>query len=154
MKRQKTKIESVWKIPKRESFKQESSEDETHPILLHHSKESSASHDMKTRGLPDCWSMEQYENFKKKYDGLIVHDQKLGCGHCARFGSGSLKMKGVHLSAEWARCRVVAAGKDKTIRQASLRKKMEAHFISKAHSVCVNCLRHCPQHAEYRDELD
>ena len=31
--------------------------------------------------LPDCWSTMQYEDFQKKYDGLIARNKKLGCDH-------------------------------------------------------------------------
>ena len=57
------------------------------------------------------------------------------CLHCAKFDS--LNMKGVHISIEWEKCQVVASG-NKLIKQASLRKKMNVHYTSKAHCICVN----------------
>ena len=33
----------------------------------------------KADAIPDCWSNEQYEYFRKKYDRLIVRNKKLGC---------------------------------------------------------------------------
>ena len=94
---------------------------------------------------PDCWSMRQYDSFKQKYAGLITRAKKLGCLHCAKFDS--LNMKGVHISIEWKKCQVVASGKNKTIQQASLRKKMKAHFTSKAHAICVNQVDECENDA-------
>ena len=41
--------------------------------------------------LPDCWSTMQYENFLKKYDGLIACNKKLGCDHCAKCDSMNIK---------------------------------------------------------------
>ena len=73
--------------------------------------------------------------FKKKYDGLIARSKKLGCDHCAKFDS--LNIKGIRVSVEWGSCSIEASGKNKTIQQAALRKKMKEHFSSKAHSVCV-----------------
>ena len=59
--------------------------------------------------------------FKKKYDGLIARNKKLGCDHCAK--CDSLNIKGIRVSPEWANCSVEASGKTTTIMQASLRKK-------------------------------
>ena len=163
MKRQKSRLEFVRKMTRTESSEQEASEEEAQPGLLHDTNENSASDDVKTRGeadeasaLPDCWSMEQFENFKKKYDGLIVRSKKLGCDHCARFHSESINLKGIHISVEWASCSIVASGRDKTIRQASLRKKMSEHFISRAHSMCVKHLQDCAEGAitKCMDELN
>ena len=154
MKRQKILFEYVRKITRTESSEQEASEDETQPNLLHDANKNSVSDDMKTRNeaneapaLPDCWRMEQYDNFKKKYDGLIVRSKKLGCDHCARFNSESINVKGIHISVEWASCSIVASGRDKTIQQASLRKKMSEHFLSMAHSICVKRLQDCAEDA-------
>ena len=56
-------------------------------------------------------------------------------------------MKGVHISIEWKKCQVVASGKNKTIQQASLRKKMKDHLTSKAHAICVNQVDACENNA-------
>ena len=50
----------------------------------------------KANAIPDCWSNEQYDYFRKKYDGLIVRNKKLGCNHCAKLDS--LHKKGYHVS--------------------------------------------------------
>lgn len=89
--------------------------------------------------LPDCWSTKQGDDFKKKYDGLFVHNKKLGCNYCAKFDSTNTK--GTHVSAEWKSCSIEASGKDKTVRQASLRKKLKEHFSSKAHQICCQQIR-------------
>ena len=70
--------------------------------------------------LPDCWNTMQYENFLKKYDGLIARNRKLGCDHCAK--CDSMNINGIRVSTEWANCRVEGSGKTRTIMQASLRK--------------------------------
>ena len=41
--------------------------------------------------LPDCWNTMQYENFLKKYDGLIARNKKLGCDHCTKCDSMNIK---------------------------------------------------------------
>ena len=93
--------------------------------------------------LPECWSINQLKSFKQKYDGLIFRDKKLGCDYCGRFASTSVHTKGLHLSMEWANCRIVASGKNKEVQQASLRKKMNLHFSSQVHHVCVKQLKDC-----------
>ena len=35
--------------------------------------------------LPECWSMQQYKNFKEKYEGLGICNKKLGCEYCAKY---------------------------------------------------------------------
>ena len=92
---------------------------------------------------PECWSINQFKSFKQKYDGLIVHDKKLGCDYCGRFASTSVHTKGLHLLIEWANCRIVASGKNKEVQQASLRKNMNLHFLSQVHHDCVKQLKDC-----------
>ena len=77
----------------------------------------------------------QYENFLKKYDGLIAGNKKLGCDHCSKCDSMNLKV--IRVSTEWANWRVEGSGKTTTIMQASLRKKMKEHFSSEAHKLCI-----------------
>ena len=48
--------------------------------------------------LPDCCNTMQYENFLKKYDGLIARNKKLGCDHCAK--CDSMNIKGIRVSTE------------------------------------------------------
>ena len=50
----------------------------------------------KSDAIPDCWSNEQYDYFRKKYNGLIVRNKKLGCNHCAKLDF--LHKKGYHVS--------------------------------------------------------
>ena len=85
--------------------------------------------------LPDCWNTMQYENFLKRYDGLIARSKKLGCDHCAE--CDSMNITGIRVSTKWVNCRVEGSGNTTTIMQASLRKKMKEHFSSKAHKLCV-----------------
>ncbi|XP_065654519.1 E3 SUMO-protein ligase KIAA1586-like [Hydra vulgaris] len=41
------------------------------------------------------------------------------------------------ISQEWKKCNVTTSGKDKIVQQASLRKKISEHFVSKAHKLAV-----------------
>ncbi|XP_034286848.2 E3 SUMO-protein ligase KIAA1586-like [Pantherophis guttatus] len=84
--------------------------------------------------LPECWTMQQYNYFKEKHDGLEIANKKLGCKYCAKHDF--LKMKSVHVSKEWKHFQIEAAGRNKDVKQASLRKKMKEHFSSKAHNIC------------------
>ena len=85
--------------------------------------------------LPDCWNTMQYENFQKKYDGLIARNKKLDCDHYAK--CDSINIKRIRVSLEWENCSVEASRKTTTIMQTSLRKKMKEYFSSKAHKLCV-----------------
>ena len=76
----------------------------------------------------------QYENFLKKCDELIARN-KLGCDHCVK--CDFMNIKEIRVSNEWANCRVEGSEKTTTIMQASLKKKMKEHFLSKAHKLCV-----------------
>ncbi|XP_065650597.1 E3 SUMO-protein ligase KIAA1586-like [Hydra vulgaris] len=44
---------------------------------------------------------------------------------------------------KWKKCQVLALGKNKTTQLASLRKKKNEYFISKAHAICVNQVDAC-----------
>ena len=94
----------------------------------------------KADAIPDCWSNEQYDYFRKKYDELIVRNKKLGCNHWEKLDS--LHKKGYHVSLEWKNCSISASGKDTTVQQASLRKKMKEHFSSKTHRIRLEQLQH------------
>nr|XP_047141087.1 E3 SUMO-protein ligase KIAA1586-like [Hydra vulgaris] len=80
--------------------------------------------------LPSCWNAKQLKELKIKYDGLFVSNQKLGCEYC-------LKIESKLISQEWKKCNVTTSEKDKIVQQASLRKKMSEHFVSKAHKLAV-----------------
>ncbi|XP_063805906.1 E3 SUMO-protein ligase KIAA1586-like [Pseudophryne corroboree] len=91
--------------------------------------------------LPECWSVQQYKNFKVKYEGLGISNKKLGCEYCAKYDF--IKEKSVHTSKEWKGFQIEASGTEPTlpaqqgvVQQASLRKKMKEHFSSKAHNIC------------------
>ena len=79
--------------------------------------------------LPHCWNTMQYENFQKKYEGLIARNQKFGFDHCAK--CDSLNITGIRVSAEWANCRVEASETTTTIMQAFLRKKNKGTLFIK-----------------------
>ena len=127
-------LEFMQKIPRTESSEQDTctSENVSQINFMNDTNGTAASASATVRAsyeeeasitvdLPDCWSLRQYEEFKKKYDGLIVNDKKLGCEHCAKVHS--INIKGIHISVEWSSCNVKASGTDRTIQQASLRKK-------------------------------
>ncbi|XP_065650945.1 E3 SUMO-protein ligase KIAA1586-like [Hydra vulgaris] len=80
--------------------------------------------------LPSCWNAKQLKEFKIKYDGLFVSNQKLGCEYC-------LEMESKLISQEWKKCNVTTSGKDKIVQQASLRKKMSENFVPKADKLAV-----------------
>ena len=94
--------------------------------------------------IPECCSINLFKNFKQKYDGLILRNKRLGFNYCGTFASTSVNAKGIHLSIEWVNCRIVPLAKDKKVQQASLRKKMNLHFSSQAHHICVKQLQDCP----------
>uniref|UniRef100_A0A8C6XSE7 DUF4371 domain-containing protein n=1 Tax=Naja naja TaxID=35670 RepID=A0A8C6XSE7_NAJNA len=94
--------------------------------------------------LPDCWTLQQYNNFREKHDGLDVSHKKLGCKHCRRFEILT-KEKSVHGAKEWKNYQIEPSGRSKEIQQASLRKKLKEHFSSKAHNIYTEKLKQCEQ---------
>uniref|UniRef100_A0A8C6XY64 Uncharacterized protein n=1 Tax=Naja naja TaxID=35670 RepID=A0A8C6XY64_NAJNA len=80
--------------------------------------------------LPDCWTLQQYNNFREKYDGLDISQKKIGCKHCRRFEI-STKEKSVHRAKEWKNFHTEPSGRSKEIQQASLRMKLKEHFSCK-----------------------
>ncbi|XP_070800854.1 E3 SUMO-protein ligase KIAA1586-like [Pituophis catenifer annectens] len=95
--------------------------------------------------LPDCWTMQQYSYFQEKYDGLEVSNKKLGCTYCAKHGFAM--ESGIHVSKEWKLLKIELAGKNKEVHQASLRKKMREHFVSKSHTICRDNVKQAEQEA-------
>ncbi|XP_034298582.1 E3 SUMO-protein ligase KIAA1586-like [Pantherophis guttatus] len=95
--------------------------------------------------LPDCWTMQQYINFQEKYDGLEVSNKKLGCKYCVKHDFAI--ERSIHVSKEWKLFKIEAAGKNKDVQQASLRKKMREHFISKSHTICRDNIKQAEQEA-------
>ncbi|XP_070599918.1 zinc finger and SCAN domain-containing protein 31-like isoform X2 [Erythrolamprus reginae] len=93
--------------------------------------------------LPECWTLQQYISFKEKYEGLQVSNKKLGCEYCAKHGF--LKMKSVHVSKQWKYFQIEASGRNKEVKQASLRKKMKEHFSSRAHNICKENIKQCEE---------
>ncbi|XP_058049298.1 E3 SUMO-protein ligase KIAA1586-like [Ahaetulla prasina] len=95
--------------------------------------------------LPDCWTLQQYNYFQEKYDGLEVSDKKLGCKYCAKHGFAM--ESSIHVSKEWKLFKIEPAGKSKEVHQASLRKKMREHFVSKSHIICRDNVKQAEQEA-------
>uniref|UniRef100_A0A2D4LSF5 KRAB domain-containing protein n=1 Tax=Micrurus spixii TaxID=129469 RepID=A0A2D4LSF5_9SAUR len=93
--------------------------------------------------LPEIWSVQQYRSFKGKYDGLDIFNKKLGCKYCAKHDS--IKMKNIHVSNAWKYFQIEAAGKNRDVKQASLRKKIREHFLSKAHNICRANIKQCEE---------
>ncbi|XP_070599993.1 E3 SUMO-protein ligase KIAA1586 homolog [Erythrolamprus reginae] len=93
--------------------------------------------------LPECWTVQQYISFLKKYDGLEVSNKKLGCKYCAKHSD--LKMQCVHVSKEWKYFQIQPTGRSREANLSSLRKKMFEHFSSSAHNICKDTIK---QHEE------
>ena len=75
----------------------------------------------KNEELPDCWTSAQFDDFSKKYNGLMVQHKKLGCKICA--DNSFINVKNLHVAKEWKTANVVPYGKTKQDQQKSLRKK-------------------------------
>ena len=115
-----------------------------HYITTQHSDalKSNGSKTSEVSNLPECWSKINLKVLNKNMMDLSFTIKKLGCDYCGRFVSTSVH-KGLHLSMEWANCRIVASGKNKEVQQASLRKKMNLRFSSQVHHDCVKQLKDC-----------
>jgi len=82
--------------------------------------------------IPDCWSLEQYNEKKTAYPWLTSSEGLLGCLTCRE--ARSLPRNTSRFSCEWAECRVSAFGDSKPVKQQSLRKKIWSHKTSDAHN--------------------
>ncbi|XP_012504170.1 PREDICTED: uncharacterized protein KIAA1586 homolog isoform X2 [Propithecus coquereli] len=92
--------------------------------------------------LPDCWSEKQAFMFTEQYKWLEIKEGKLGCKDCSTVRHlGSKAEKHVHVSKEWIAYLVTPNGSNKTTRQASLRKKIREHDVSKAHGKIQDLLK-------------
>ncbi|XP_021577473.1 E3 SUMO-protein ligase KIAA1586 homolog isoform X1 [Ictidomys tridecemlineatus] len=92
--------------------------------------------------LPDCWNEKQAFMFTEQYKWLEIKEGKLGCKDCSTVRHlGSKAEKHVHVSKEWISYLVTPNGSNKTTRQASLRKKIREHDISKAHGKIQDLLK-------------
>ncbi|XP_070599943.1 zinc finger and SCAN domain-containing protein 31-like [Erythrolamprus reginae] len=152
MKRQQNFSVRINKKPRLESFVSEMALDDiqqsqAQPLQLGESSRSVIEINNDTskieNSLPECWTVQQYNNFKEKYDGLVISNRKLGCEYCAKHGC--LKMRSVHVSKEWKYFQIEASGRNKEVKQASLRKKMKEHFSSRAHNICKENIKQCEE---------
>lgn len=82
--------------------------------------------------LPDCWTEDQQKFFFQQYEWLAIKNGNLGCSLCSKYKLLG-KQKHIHSSNEWTEFKIIPNGSTKTSRQASLRKKMTAHFRSDTH---------------------
>lgn len=83
---------------------------------------------------PDCWSLEQKNEFCKKYSWLIVQNKKLGCKVCSNVGYlGSEKTCGMKMSKQWTQCEITSFGETRAQQLTALRKKIYDHKDSAAH---------------------
>ncbi|KAK4880731.1 hypothetical protein RN001_008877 [Aquatica leii] len=95
--------------------------------------------------LPTCWTTNQAEEFRKKYDWLIIQDRKLGCTNCRQAGSNqyesALKIAHVQPAPQWVDINIKKNGLTKIKQQASLRKKLNEHEHSRAHQKIVELIK-------------
>uniref|UniRef100_A0A8C0DBW9 KIAA1586 n=1 Tax=Balaenoptera musculus TaxID=9771 RepID=A0A8C0DBW9_BALMU len=102
----------------------------------------SSKEEMDNLVLPDCWNEKQALMFTEQYKWLEIKEGKLGCKDCSKVRHLGLKAeKHVHVSEEWIVYLVTPNGSNKTTRQASLRKKIREHDVSKAHGKIQDLLK-------------
>ncbi|XP_077974159.1 E3 SUMO-protein ligase KIAA1586-like [Styela clava] len=94
MKRRQNILQCFRKIPRTEldkaCVKQNGQQALDHDITtknMNDLQNSSREVDEEVSAIPDCWSMNQFINFKQKYDGLTLRNKRLGCDYCGRFPS-------------------------------------------------------------------
>ncbi|XP_031819824.1 E3 SUMO-protein ligase KIAA1586 homolog [Sarcophilus harrisii] len=92
--------------------------------------------------LPDCWNKKQAFLFTEQYKWLEIKEGKLGCKDCSTVRHlGVTAEKHIHVSKEWSAYLITPNGSNKITRQASLRKKIREHDVSKAHSKIQDLLK-------------
>ncbi|XP_030054238.1 E3 SUMO-protein ligase KIAA1586 isoform X2 [Microcaecilia unicolor] len=91
---------------------------------------------------PDCWTVKQLSMFTKQYEWLDIKESKFGCKDCSKVQHlGVSAGKHVHVSKEWSAYLVAPNGSNKTTRQASIRKKIREHDVSKSHAKIQDLLK-------------
>ncbi|KAG8180349.1 hypothetical protein JTE90_016380 [Oedothorax gibbosus] len=75
-------------------------------------------------------------NSRRSMHGLIGSQGKLGCEFCSSANSlGSSKKENLHISEEWSRSLIEAAGKDRSSKLSNLRNKIKKHVESQSHTI-------------------
>lgn len=84
--------------------------------------------------IPDCWTPDQANYFRKENQWLVIRSQKLGCQICKGVKNMALlSSQGIRLSSEWRECSIKPFGSTKSQQQSALRKKINEHKLSQAH---------------------
>ncbi|XP_068939594.1 E3 SUMO-protein ligase KIAA1586-like [Petaurus breviceps papuanus] len=113
--------------------------------LIEEKPSCSSKEEMDHLVLPDCWNKKQAFLFTEQYKWLEIRQGRLGCKDCSAIQHlGMRAEKHVHVSKEWIACLVTPNGSNKITRQASLRKKMREHDVSKAHNKIQDLLKESP----------
>lgn len=108
--------------------------------IIEEKPSSSSKEKMDNLVLPDCWNEKQVVMFTEQYKWLEIKEGKLGCKDYSTVQHLGLKAEDhVHMSKEWIAYLVTPNDNYKTIRQASLRKKIKEHDVSKAHGKIQDC---------------
>ena len=96
---------------------------------------------------PKCWSLNQWNDFKNKYNWLIANKGFLGCRYCKDVKTlNSMKSQGINLSKEWCEIKIgvgrntLQENNDKTAQLTSIRKKIHKHKLSEAHMAAMQIL--------------
>jgi hypothetical protein len=90
---------------------------------------------------PDCWSLDQKNDFCSKNEWLNVHKMKLGCTICRNVGTlGTETTMGMKISKEWANNEITYSGKERKLQLGSLRKKIFDHRGSIAHKAALKII--------------
>lgn len=91
-----------------------------------------------TSDYPDCWNLDQKNDFFLKYEWLITENKKLGCSICRKISTlGVNKNVGMKISKEWTTIQVTANGATRQRQLSSLRKKIFEHKESESHKTVV-----------------
>ncbi|XP_043849145.1 E3 SUMO-protein ligase KIAA1586-like isoform X2 [Dromiciops gliroides] len=112
------------------------------PLVIEEEPSCSRKEEIDNLTLPDCWNKKQAFLFTEQYKWLKIRGGKLGCKDCATVQQlGVTAEKHVHVSKEWSAYLITPNGSNKITRQASLRKKIREHDVSKAHTKIQNLLK-------------
>ncbi|XP_068953278.1 E3 SUMO-protein ligase KIAA1586-like isoform X2 [Petaurus breviceps papuanus] len=112
------------------------------PLVIEEEPSCSSKEKIDNLTLPDCWNKKQAFLFSEQYKWLEIKEGKLGCKDCSTVRHlGVTAEKHIHVSKEWSAYLITPNGSNKITRQASLRKKIREHDVSKAHTKFQNLLK-------------
>lgn len=91
---------------------------------------------------PSIWSVDAWNEKKKKYPFLYCKDGKLGCKACRDVGNLHVfSVPGMSMTVEWVNAEIAPSGKGRAEQLRSIRKKIFEHKTSLTHNTAEKIIK-------------